>query len=70
MPSRQLAGFARVALKPLESTTVEITIPRRILNYWDESAPAWVTPKGTVPVYVGGSSVDDCLTGTLSIVST
>ena len=69
-PGRQLAGFARVTLNPRESTTVELPIPRRILSYWDDSARSWVTPGGTVPIYVGSTSADDRLTGALTIVST
>jgi beta-glucosidase len=66
-PPRQLAGFARVQLAPGERQDVTITIPRRSLSYWDTGAQHWVTPAGRVPVYVGGSSEDVQLAGTITV---
>jgi beta-glucosidase len=66
-PPRQLAGFAKVYLRPGESARVTVTLNPRAFSYWDTSARRWVTPRGDVPVYVGGSSEDAQLTGTLRI---
>jgi beta-glucosidase len=66
-PPRQLAGFARVTLAAHEAQDVTITIPRRSLSYWDTEAQHWVTPSGSVPVYVGDSSEDTQLAGTIQV---
>jgi beta-glucosidase len=66
-PPRQLAGFEKVSLAPRERNRVSITIPRRSLSYWDTGSQHWVTPAGTLPVYVGGSSEDTALAGTITV---
>lgn len=66
-PPRQLAGFAKVTLDPRESTRVTVTLNRRALSYYDATAHAWVTPNGRVPIYVGSSSRDIRLTGTVNL---
>ncbi|MFI1855122.1 fibronectin type III-like domain-contianing protein [Streptomyces sp. NPDC020480] len=66
-PEKQLAGFARVSLKPGERETVTVEIDRRKLSYWDESRNRWVTPTGKVPVYVGRSAADIKLAGSIPV---
>ncbi|MEU5030706.1 beta-glucosidase H [Streptomyces milbemycinicus] len=66
-PEKQLAGFARVSLKPGERETVTIEVDRRKLSYWDERKGRWVTPIGKVPVYVGRSAADIKLAGTITV---
>jgi len=66
-PPRQLAGFEKVRLEPRERRRVTITVPRRSLSYWDTGAQHWVTPAGQLPVYVGGSSEDTALAGTITV---
>ena len=66
-PSKQLAGFAKVTLKPGEMTHVEMTISRRVVSYWDNNARQWTSPKGDISVYVGSSAADDGLTRTLHL---
>jgi beta-glucosidase len=66
-PPRQLAGFTKVALDPGASQTVSVQINPRSLSYWDTDMGAWVTPPGTVPIYVGSSSRDVRLTGSAQI---
>ena len=66
-PPRQLAGFAKVQLDARQRRRVTITIPRRSLSYWDTGAQHWVTPAGRLPVYVGSSSEDTALAGTITV---
>ncbi|MGW0872835.1 beta-glucosidase H [Streptomyces sp. NPDC002740] len=66
-PERQLVGFARVSLEPGERRTVTIEIDRRALSYWDESRSRWVTPTGTVPVFVGRSVADIACAGAVKV---
>ena len=64
-----LAGFERVSLEPGETAEVEVPIDRRSLQYWDVDAGEWVTPTGTVPLFVGSSSSDIRATGELLVTS-
>jgi len=64
---QQLAGFARVYLKPGQQQDVTIPIDRRDLSYWDSGTDRWVTPTGDVPIRIGASSRDIRLTGHLTV---
>ncbi|NHC46655.1 beta-glucosidase [Motilibacter aurantiacus] len=66
-PVKQLAGYARVTLQPGKKSTVTIDLDERALQYWDAGADRWVTPAGDVPVFVGTSSADARLTGTITV---
>ncbi|MDM7990365.1 glycoside hydrolase family 3 C-terminal domain-containing protein [Arthrobacter sp. zg-Y877] len=55
---RSLAGWEKVNLDPGESQRVRLPLDIQSFSYWDTAADQWVTPAGTVPVYVG-SSVED-----------
>ncbi|MFJ4620742.1 glycoside hydrolase family 3 C-terminal domain-containing protein [Streptomyces sp. NPDC088812] len=66
-PARTLAGFAKVALEPGRHRKVSVTVTRRLLSYWDESAGKWTTPTGKVPVYVGRSATDVELVGSITV---
>ncbi|PNY28725.1 Beta-glucosidase cel3A, partial [Tolypocladium capitatum] len=66
-PPRQLRGFEKVALQPGESATVRFELTRRDLSVWDVVGQRWVVQAGTYPVYVGASSRDVRLTGTLVV---
>jgi beta-glucosidase len=64
-PPKQLAGFARVELKPGEKTHVKIPIEGRSLSYWDTPSHQWRIAQagGSVAVWVGASSRDIRLRG-------
>ncbi|MDW5594215.1 glycoside hydrolase family 3 C-terminal domain-containing protein [Conexibacter stalactiti] len=75
-PPRQLLGWARVTLRPGQQRWA--TIPVRLgtadhlLSYWRTTAApprfgAWVTPSGSVPIYVGASSRDIRQQGTMTV---
>ena len=66
-PPRQLAGFAKVMLRPGEAALLTMRVPGRVLSYWDEQTRSWVMPAGRVAVYVGNSSADTELTGSLLV---
>jgi beta-glucosidase len=66
-PVKQLAGVARITLRPGESRTVTVSLDRLSLSYWDSQADRWVTPAGRVAVLVGSSSRNIQLHGTLTI---
>jgi beta-glucosidase len=66
-PVKQLAGVARVTLRPGERRTVTVSLDRLSLSYWDSQADRWVMPAGQVAVLVGSSSRTIQLRGTLTI---
>jgi beta-glucosidase len=55
-PVRQLAGFAKVALEPGATATVEVELHRRHRQSWVDGA--WVDEPGSVEYHVGRSSRD------------
>ncbi|MGZ0709633.1 glycoside hydrolase family 3 C-terminal domain-containing protein [Coraliomargarita sp. W4R53] len=55
-PVKELAGFAKVDLKPGESATVEIPLNWRAFQFFDEAAGTWVLEHGDFKIKAGGSS--------------
>lgn len=66
-PARQLRGFDRVPLSPGLSKTVTFPLTRRDLSIWDVVVQQWRLQKGKYPIYVGASSRDFKLNGTLTV---
>ncbi|WP_245864041.1 beta-glucosidase [Paenibacillus donghaensis] len=66
-PKKQLAGFAKVDLKAGKQQRVTVELDAKALSYWDENTDQWVMPSGKVPIYVGSSSEDIRLTGSVTI---
>jgi beta-glucosidase len=52
-PARELRAFAKVALDPGQSRTVELALDRRAFAYWDVTADRWVVAAGDYLVQVG-----------------
>jgi beta-glucosidase len=65
-PPRELKGFQRVSLHAGESRRVTLTLGSQELAYWDAAAHAWAIEGGTYQLWVGGSSRDLPLQGTLN----
>jgi beta-glucosidase len=61
-PSKRLAGWSRVSLRPGQHQNVEITLTGadladvHLLQYWDPSEQEWVTAQGQYEIQVGSSS--------------
>ena len=66
-PMKELKAFQRVALKAGESKTVRILVPKDRLRHWDETTHGWVIEAGKADVYVGSSSQDIRLNGSIEI---
>ena len=66
-PVRQLRGFERVALQPGETKNVVFPLTRRDLSVWDVVMQQWRLQRGEYGVWVGASSRDLRLNGTLEI---
>ncbi len=65
-PVKELKGFAKVALGPGETKTVEFTLCARDLSFYHEGLGDWYAPSGTYGVLVGCASDEVALEGTLS----
>ncbi|MGW1718315.1 glycoside hydrolase family 3 C-terminal domain-containing protein [Streptomyces sp. NPDC002156] len=55
-PARELRGFAKVALAPGESTTVEIALDRRAFAYWDITRADWTVAAGNHQVQLADNA--------------
>ena len=55
-PVKELKGFAKVALQPGETKTVEMTLDDRALSYYDEELKDWYAPSGEYALLAGDSS--------------
>ncbi|OGM43505.1 hypothetical protein ABOM_008056 [Aspergillus bombycis] len=64
---KQLRGFEKIQIAPGGSATVEFPLTRRDLSTWDVVAQKWLLQRGTYQVYVGSSSRNLPLTGSLRI---
>lgn len=64
-PVKQLRGFEKVPLEPGKSKTVNFELTRRDLSIWDTVQQSWVLQRGKYMVYVGASSRDIRLCGSL-----
>jgi beta-glucosidase len=66
-PPKALKGFARVELDPGEAKEVAIPIKIKDLAYWDVNTHAWALENGKYDLFVGTSSRDLPLKGSLVI---
>jgi len=64
---KRLAGWKRVTLAPGESQLLTVAIDPRVLRTFDESTEHWNLASGDYGVFVGPSSDDTPLAGSLSI---
>ncbi|KAI9686472.1 MAG: hypothetical protein M1820_010608 [Bogoriella megaspora] len=66
-PPKQLRGFTKLNLTAGASGTASFTLRNKDLAYWDVAGQRWTIPSGTFNVWVGASSRDLRLTGTLTV---
>jgi beta-glucosidase len=66
-PVRQLRGFDKQNIAPGGTFHSRFTLTRRDLSIWDTAAQKWKLVGGDVKVFVGSSSRDIRLNGTLSL---
>jgi beta-glucosidase len=57
-PIRELAGFYKIELRPLEKKTVRLSLDKYSTSIYDESVSRWRGLRGEFKVYTGISSVD------------
>lgn len=66
-PPKQLRGFAKLKLGVGESKTATFKLRRRDLSIWDSATGKWSVPKGTFGVFVGASSRDVRVRGSIEV---
>ena len=59
-PVKELKGFAKVALEPGETKTVDLTICARDLSYWNSELGDWFAAAGSYALLVGPASDAIC----------
>jgi beta-glucosidase len=72
-PPKRLVSWAKVELESGETKAVSVTLDpnatSRPLSYWNDSTNGWQIASGDYQVYVGASSRDIRLTGTIRVRS-
>jgi len=66
-PVRQLRGYDKVTIAPGKSHQVSFDLRRKDLSIWDTKAQQWALQAGTYQIYVGASSRNLPLQGTLQL---
>jgi beta-glucosidase len=70
-PPRRLVGWQKVLLTPGQAQTVTIRVDQndvaRPMSYWDVNSRSWQVANGDYPVYLGNSSRNVTLVGTLHV---
>ena len=64
-PAKALKGFVRVFIKKGETKTVSILLKADDLKYWDTVGNRWTLEPGRIDFFIGQSSADAKLKGTL-----
>ena len=67
MAVRSLSGFQRVTLRPGEAKPVTVHVPKRQGCYWSVEKGGWTVAGGSRAVFVGSSSRDIRLNGSVQI---
>ncbi len=69
-PAKELKGFIRVFLKAGESKSVEIPFDDKTFRYWNVKTDSWEIEGAEYQIFVGSSSEDIRLQGTLTVKGT
>jgi beta-glucosidase len=69
-PEKELKGFAKVALRPGETTTVTLRLNFRAFAYYHPAYKKWITESGEVDILIGASVADIRFTRTAMLQST
>ena len=64
-PAKHLKGFEKVYLEPGESRTVAFTFDDAALSRWDAESHSWEVSPGPFEYFIGTSSRDISVRGTL-----
>jgi beta-glucosidase len=62
-PLKELKGYKKVYLKPGEKKTVNFTLDKNAVSYFDPKTSSWIAEPGEFEIMAGSSSEDIRLTG-------
>jgi beta-glucosidase len=65
-PAKELKGFAKVSVGPGSTQHVSVSLDRRAFSYYDATQHQWKADAGTFEIYVGHSSAQIDLTGSIT----
>jgi beta-glucosidase len=72
-PPKRLVGWSKVFLQPGANASVAVNVDEsdssHPMSYWDTNSNSWQTAPGDYPVYVGNSSANLALAGTVHVGS-
>jgi beta-glucosidase len=72
-PPKRLVGWQKVTLQPGATQQLSIEVDENDsshpMSYWDVTSGSWMTAPGDYPVYVGDSSANLTLAGTIQVGS-
>jgi beta-glucosidase len=68
-PPKELKAFAKVALRPGESTTVSFVLDQRALAFYDPYQMQWRVEAGEFDILVGSSSRDIRARATVNLMA-
>jgi beta-glucosidase len=66
-PVKELKGFSKVALAPLEQRIVRIDLDARAFAFYDPPSGAWIAEPGAYDLLIGGSAADIELQATIRL---
>jgi len=69
-PTKELKGFAKVALQPGETKTVTISLAYRAFAYYHPAYQQWITDNGQFDLLIGASAADIRCTAVVTMQST
>ncbi len=69
-PSKELKGFAKVALQPGETKTITLELDFRAFAYFHPAYKQWITEDGEFDILIGASAADIRCTQTVTLQST
>jgi beta-glucosidase len=69
-PHKELKAFAKVQLEPEERKTVQLTLDRASMAYYDDHERAWVAEAGEFELLVGASSQEIKASATFTLTAT
>jgi beta-glucosidase len=66
-PPKQLRGFSKAPISPGDSVTFRFELTRRDLSVWDVASQQWVVQPGNYTAFIGASSRDIRLSGSIEL---
>ncbi|MGB7760203.1 MAG: glycoside hydrolase family 3 C-terminal domain-containing protein [Bryobacteraceae bacterium] len=66
-PNKELKGFQRITLKPMQKRSVQIALKAESLAWWDQKQDRFEVEREAIRIVVGGSSADAQLSGSINV---